>query len=111
LRESAITDRLKVSARLSSLGRKAGQSLRGCHRHEASASRRDYPELVESRGDARFPVVHVAEMLFRMMRWKCLFIDCRCRRHSSGKNHNTTMIAALLEGGGLDSTVINAAII
>ena len=72
----------------------------------SSAIKADNPELVEARARA-IPVVRRAEMLAELMRLKWTVAV----GGTHGKTTTTTMIAALLEGGGLDPTVINGGII
>ena len=72
----------------------------------SSAVKKDNPELVEAR--ARFlPVVRRAEMLAELMRFK----SCVAVGGTHGKTTVTSMVAALLDAGGLDPTVINGGII
>src|SRR6266478_2194071 len=72
----------------------------------SSAIRRDNPELVAARASRR-PVVRRAEMLAELMRLK----RCVAIAGTHGKTTTTTMVAALLDGGGLDPTVVNGGII
>lgn len=72
----------------------------------SSAVKADNPEVVEAR--ARFlPVVRRAEMLAELMRFKSTVAV----GGTHGKTTTTSMVAALLDGGGLDPTVINGGII
>ncbi len=72
----------------------------------SSAIKRDNPELVAARGK-RLPVVRRAEMLAELMRLK----SCVAIAGTHGKTTTTSMVAALLDAGGLDPTVINGGII
>lgn len=72
----------------------------------SSAIKPDNPELVEARARS-IPVVRRAEMLAELMRLKWAIAV----GGTHGKTTTTTMIAALLEGGDLDPTVINGGII
>ena len=72
----------------------------------STAIRRDNPELVAARA-ARLPVVRRAEMLAELMRLKHAIAIAG----THGKTTTTTMVAALVEAGGLDPTVINGGII
>jgi len=72
----------------------------------SSAVRRDNPELAAARAK-RLPVVRRAEMLAELMRLK----QCVAIAGTHGKTTTTSMVAALLEAGGLDPTVINGGII
>jgi UDP-N-acetylmuramate--alanine ligase len=72
----------------------------------SSAIKRDNPELVEARGRG-LPVVRRAEMLAELMRLK----SAVAIGGTHGKTTTTSMVAALLDAGGLDPTVINGGII
>jgi UDP-N-acetylmuramate--alanine ligase len=72
----------------------------------SSAVKPDNPELVEAR--ARYlPVVRRAEMLAELMRFK----SCVAVGGTHGKTTTTSIVASLLDAGGLDPTVINGGII
>src|ERR1044072_4916605 len=72
----------------------------------STAIRRDNPELVAARAK-RLPVVRRAEMLAELMRLK----SCIAIAGTHGKTTTTSMVAALLDAGNLDPTVINGGII
>ncbi|OKO74050.1 UDP-N-acetylmuramate--alanine ligase [Bradyrhizobium sp. NAS80.1] len=72
----------------------------------SSAIKRDNPELMAAR-EQRIPVVRRAEMLAELMRLK----SCVAIAGTHGKTTTTTMVATLLDAGGLDPTVINGGII
>ncbi|NNC36794.1 MAG: UDP-N-acetylmuramate--L-alanine ligase [Acidimicrobiales bacterium] len=72
----------------------------------SSAIKPDNVELVESR-TLSIPVVRRAEMLAELMRLKWAIAV----GGTHGKTTTTTMVAALLEGGKFDPTVINGGII
>src|SRR5665213_3549432 len=72
----------------------------------SSAIKRDNAELVAARAK-RLPVVRRAEMLAELMRLK----SCVAIAGTHGKTTTTSMVAALLDAGGLDPTVINGGII
>jgi UDP-N-acetylmuramate--alanine ligase len=72
----------------------------------SSAIKRDNPELVASR-EKRLPVVRRAEMLAELMRLK----SCVAIAGTHGKTTTTSMVAALLDAGSFDPTVINGGII
>src|SRR6516225_5451380 len=72
----------------------------------SSAIKRDNPELMAARA-RRIPVVRRAEMLAELMRLK----SCVAIAGTHGKTTTTSMVAALLDAGGLDPTVINGGII
>ena len=72
----------------------------------SSAIKRDNPELVAARAK-RLPVVRRAEMLAELMRFR----NAIAIGGTHGKTTTTSMVAALLEAGGLDPTVVNGGII
>ena len=72
----------------------------------STAIRADNPELVEARA-RRLPLVRRAEMLAELMRLQ--FSVAVGGTH--GKTTTTSLVAALLDAGGLDPTVINGGII
>lgn len=72
----------------------------------SSAIKRDNPELKSAR-EHRLPVVRRAEMLAELMRLKSSIAI----GGTHGKTTTTSLVAALLEAGHLDPTVINGGII
>lgn len=72
----------------------------------STAIKRDNPELVAARA-ARLPVVRRAEMLAELMRLK----NAVAVAGTHGKTTTTSMVAALVEAGGFDPTVINGGVI
>jgi UDP-N-acetylmuramate--alanine ligase len=72
----------------------------------SSAVKSDNPELIAARAH-RLPVVRRAEMLAELMRLK----SCVAVGGTHGKTTTTSMVAALLDAGGFDPTVINGGII
>jgi UDP-N-acetylmuramate--alanine ligase len=72
----------------------------------SSAVKRDNPELVAARAK-RLPVVRRAEMLAELMRLK----SCVAIAGTHGKTTTTSLVAALLDAGSFDPTVINGGII
>ncbi|MDN3276635.1 UDP-N-acetylmuramate--L-alanine ligase [Frankia sp. RB7] len=96
--------------------RKAGAKVSVGHKVEnvdgaevvvvSTAIKRDNPELMAAR-ERRIPVVRRAEMLAELMRLK----SCVAIAGTHGKTTTTTMVATLLDAGGLDPTVINGGII
>jgi UDP-N-acetylmuramate--alanine ligase len=72
----------------------------------SSAIKRDNPELIAARRE-RIPVVRRAEMLAELMRLK----SCVAIAGTHGKTTTTSLVATLLDAGGLDPTVINGGII
>ena len=105
-RESGITKRLQKLGATIYLGQKAEQVHGAGAIVMSSAIKADNPELVEARARS-IPVVRRAEMLAELMRLKWAVAV----GGTHGKTTTTTMIAALLEGGKLDPTVINGGII
>jgi UDP-N-acetylmuramate--alanine ligase len=71
-----------------------------------AVSRKTNPE-VEAAYDRRIPVVRRAEMLAELMRLKSTVAVAG----THGKTTTTSMIAAMLDAGGVDPTVINGGII
>jgi UDP-N-acetylmuramate--alanine ligase len=72
----------------------------------SSAVKDDNPELVEAR-NRYLPIVRRAEMLAELMRFK----SCVAVGGTHGKTTTTSLVAALLDAGNLDPTVINGGII
>ena len=72
----------------------------------STAIKRDNPELAMAR-EKRLPVVRRAEMLAELMRFK----SCVAIAGTHGKTTTTSLVATLLDAGGLDPTVINGGII
>ncbi|MGL4729141.1 MAG: UDP-N-acetylmuramate--L-alanine ligase, partial [Bosea sp. (in: a-proteobacteria)] len=72
----------------------------------STAIRKDNPELIAAR-ERRLPVVHRAQMLAELMRLK----SCVAIAGTHGKTTTTSLVATLLDKGGLDPTVINGGII
>ncbi len=105
-RESTNTERLKRLGATIFIGQKAEQVHGAGAIVMSSAIKADNPELMEARARA-IPVVRRAEMLAELMRLKWTVAV----GGTHGKTTTTTMIAALLEGGDLDPTVINGGII
>ncbi|GGB91195.1 UDP-N-acetylmuramate--L-alanine ligase [Novosphingobium endophyticum] len=72
----------------------------------STAVKRDNPEVVYAL-EHRIPVVRRAEMLAELMRLK----NTVAVAGTHGKTTTTSMVAALLDAGGIDPTVINGGII
>ncbi len=72
----------------------------------SSAIKKDNPELMAARA-RNLPVVRRAEMLAEIMRFK----NAIAIGGTHGKTTTTTLVAALLDAGSLDPTVINGGII
>jgi len=99
-------DRLRKKGAKVSVGHKA-ENVDGADVVVVStAIKRDNPELMAAR-ERRIPVVRRAEMLAELMRLK----SCVAIAGTHGKTTTTTMVATLLDAGGLDPTVINGGII
>ncbi|WGR95848.1 UDP-N-acetylmuramate--L-alanine ligase [Bradyrhizobium sp. ISRA443] len=99
-------DRLRKKGAKVSVGHKA-ENVDGADVVVVStAIKRDNPELMAARA-LHIPVVRRAEMLAELMRLK----SCVAIAGTHGKTTTTTMVATLLDAGGLDPTVINGGII
>jgi UDP-N-acetylmuramate--alanine ligase len=72
----------------------------------SSAIKKNNPELVAAR-EKLLPIVRRAEMLAELMRFR----QAIAIGGTHGKTTTTSMVATLLEAGGLDPTVINGGII
>lgn len=72
----------------------------------STAIKPDNPELLTAR-ERMIPVVHRAEMLGELMRLKWSIAVAG----THGKTTTTSMVAAMLEAGGLDPTIINGGIL
>jgi len=72
----------------------------------STAIRKDNPELVAAR-EKSLPIVRRAEMLAELMRFR----NAIAIGGTHGKTTTTSMVATLLDAGGLDPTVINGGII
>ncbi|SIQ54303.1 UDP-N-acetylmuramate--L-alanine ligase [Rhizobium sp. RU35A] len=72
----------------------------------STAIRKNNPELVAAR-EKSLPIVRRAEMLAELMRFR----NAIAIGGTHGKTTTTSMVAALLEAGSLDPTVINGGII
>ena len=72
----------------------------------STAIKKDNPELIAAR-ERLLPVVRRAEMLAELMRFR----QAVAIGGTHGKTTTTSMVAALLDAGGLDPTVINGGII
>jgi UDP-N-acetylmuramate--alanine ligase len=72
----------------------------------SSAVKAGNPELDIAR-QRKLPLVRRAEMLAEIMRLK----NCVAIAGTNGKTTTTTLVAALLDAGGLDPTVVNGGII
>src|SRR5271163_4858877 len=104
--ESANVKRLRDKGIAVAIGHAAGNVDGADVVVVSSAIKRDNPELVAARAQ-RLPVVRRAEMLAELMRLK----SCVAIAGTHGKTTTTSLVAALLEAGGFDPTVINGGII
>ncbi len=104
--DNANVKRLRDKGAKVSIGHKA-ENLDGAEvLVVSSAIKRDNPELVAARAK-RLPVVRRAEMLAELMRLK----SCVAIAGTHGKTTTTSLVAALLDAGNFDPTVINGGII
>lgn len=106
MRASTTTERLEKLGATIYVGQKAEQVHGAGAVVMSSAIKADNAELIEARALA-IPVVRRAEMLAELMRLKWAVAV----GGTHGKTTTTSMVAALLEGGNLDPTVINGGII
>jgi UDP-N-acetylmuramate--alanine ligase len=104
--DSANVKRLREKGVTISVGHAAGNLADAKVVVVSSAIKSDNPELVAARAQ-RLPVVRRAEMLAELMRLK----SCVAIAGTHGKTTTTSMVAALLDAGGFDPTVINGGII
>ncbi len=106
LKPSAITDRLAgLGARI--FTPQAAGNLGAARLVVVStAIREDNPELAAARARG-LPVVHRSEMLAELMRLRRTVAVAG----THGKTTTTTLVAALMDGGGLAPTVINGGVI
>ena len=101
-----------TTARLSELGiavmrGHTAENVAGCAAVVvSSAIPADNAELVAARGTG-IPIVGRAEMLAELMRYK----HCIAVAGSHGKTTTTSLVATLLEDGGVDPTVVNGGIV
>src|SRR5690349_14373858 len=104
--DNANVARLREKSATVSIGHRA-ENIAGADVGVVStAIKRDNPELMAASAQ-RIPVVRRAEMLAELMRLKSGVAIAG----THGKTTTTSMVAALLDAGGLDPTVINGGII
>src|SRR5690606_29300247 len=106
LAESASVERLRERGIEVRVGHDAGNLGDAAVVVTSTAVKRDNPEVAAAL-EARVPVVRRAEMLAELMRLKRTVAVAG----THGKTTTTSMIAALLDAGGIDPTVINGGII
>jgi UDP-N-acetylmuramate--alanine ligase len=104
--ESANVGRLRDKGIKIDVGHKAENVAGADVLVVSTAIKRDNPELMAARAQ-RIPVVRRAEMLAELMRLR----SCVAIAGTHGKTTTTSMVAALLDAGDLDPTVINGGII
>ncbi len=103
---SANTDRLiKLGAKVF-IGHDAGHVEGASAVVYSTAVKHDNPEMVAGR-ERRLPLVRRAEMLAELMRLQYSVAV----GGTHGKTTTTSMVAAILDAGGLDPTVVNGGII
>jgi UDP-N-acetylmuramate--alanine ligase len=101
LRASAVTERLEELGAIVYMGHAAENVVASDVIVTSSAVAKDNAEVVEARR-RKIPVIQRAEMLAELMRLK--YGIAIAGMH--GKTTTTSMIAAVLAGGGLDPTVV-----
>jgi UDP-N-acetylmuramate--alanine ligase len=101
LRQSPTTERLESLGAIIYTGHAAPNVIASDVIVTSSAVGKDNPEVVEAR-ERKIPVIQRAEMLAELMRLK--YGIAIAGMH--GKTTTTSMIAAVLAGGGLDPTVV-----
>src|SRR5580698_10320913 len=101
LKRSAVTDRLVGMGARFFGGHAAGNAAASDVVVTSSAVSKTNPEVLEAR-ERKIPVIQRAEMLAELMRLK--YGIAVAGMH--GKTTTTSMIAAVLNGGGLDPTVV-----
>ncbi len=104
--ESASVERLRARGITVHIGHKADNVEGVAVVVTSTAVRRTNPEVAAAL-EARVPVVRRAEMLAELMRLKSTVAVAG----THGKTTTTSMIATLLDAGGIDPTVINGGII
>ena len=104
--ESATVERLRARGIPVAIGHAAENVERAAVVVTSTAVKRTNPEVAAAL-EARIPVVRRAEMLAELMRLKSTIAVAG----THGKTTTTSMIAALLDAGDVDPTVINGGII
>lgn len=106
LSESASVERLRSRGIAVHIGHDAANLGEAAVVVTSTAVKRSNPEVAAAL-EARIPVVRRAEMLAELMRLKSTVAVAG----THGKTTTTSMVAALLDAGGIDPTVINGGII
>jgi UDP-N-acetylmuramate--alanine ligase len=104
--ESYVVDGLRQRGIAVMIGQRAENVAGAAVVVTSTAVKRDNPEVVAAL-EGRIPVVRRAEMLAELMRLK----NTVAVAGTHGKTTTTSMIACLLDAGGIDPTVINGGII
>jgi len=104
--EGASVERLRARGIKVMVGHAAGNLGDAAVVVTSTAVKRDNPEVAAAL-EHRIPVVRRAEMLAELMRLKRTVAVAG----THGKTTTTSMVAALLDAGGVDPTVINGGII
>ena len=104
--EGYVVEGLRARGIHVSIGHAAGNLGDSAVVVTSTAVKRDNPEVVAAL-EHRVPVVRRAEMLAELMRLK----NTVAVAGTHGKTTTTSMIAAVLDAGGIDPTVINGGII
>lgn len=104
---SANIERLEALGAKVSIGRHCGSDLKAVAAVVYStAIKAEHPVMLEARA-LKIPILHRAEMLAELMRsYSSVAIA-----GTHGKTTTTSLVAALLDAGGLDPTVVNGGII
>jgi UDP-N-acetylmuramate--alanine ligase len=106
VKDSANVERLRAKGATVHIGHKPQNVIGAGAVIISSAIKADNPEVVAARESA-IPVVRRADMLAEIIRLKWTVAVAG----THGKTTTTTMVAALLDGAGIDPTVINGGII
>ncbi|MBX9885831.1 MAG: UDP-N-acetylmuramate--L-alanine ligase [Novosphingobium sp.] len=104
--ESYVVDGLRARGIAVMIGQRAENVAGAAVVVTSTAVKRDNPEVVAAL-EGRIPVVRRAEMLAELMRLK----NTVAVAGTHGKTTTTSMVACLLDAGGIDPTVINGGII
>ncbi|WP_114954219.1 UDP-N-acetylmuramate--L-alanine ligase [Sphingosinicella terrae] len=104
--DSYVVEALRERGIPVAIGHEAGNLGEAAVVVVSTAVKKDNPE-VQAAYERRIPVVRRAEMLAELMRLKSTVAVAG----THGKTTTTSMIAALLDAGGIDPTVINGGII
>jgi UDP-N-acetylmuramate--alanine ligase len=101
LKRSTVTERLSALGATIFEGHEAANVVGASVVVVSSAVNESNPEVMEARS-SKVPVIQRAEMLAELMRLKY----CIAVAWMHGKTTTTSMIAAILAGGGLDPTIV-----